>query len=152
MASAQEKMWLARYLTHFNAKRAGEEAGYKWPRRMGYKKKQKFAGEIAQALEEKAMSSDENLAHLAEIARREYAHYLTDEGEVNLTNMLDDDKGHLIKGFKRDRKGNVIVEFYDGQTALNTIRDHHDRGPSGASDDPLHVVYTNDWRESRADD
>lgn len=145
MASAQEKAWLARYLVHFNAKRAAEEVGYQWPRRMGYKKKQKFKEEIAAALEEKAMTAEEALARLSEQARAEYAEYLTDEGTVNLTQLLDDGKGHLIKGYKRDRKGNLIVEFYDGQTALRTILDHHHKAGSGPQE---HVVMSLDeWKD-----
>ena len=141
-----EKVWLNRYLVHFNAKKAAEEAGYKWPRRVGWQKKQKFADEIAEQLDEMALSAEEALARLSEQAMAEYAQYLTDEGTVNLTKLIDDEKAHLVKGYRRDRKGNVIVEFHDAQRALITILDHHTKGPTGSEDDPLHIKYITENR------
>lgn len=70
------------------------------------------------------MGADEVLVRLAQQARAEYALYLCDDGTVDLARLLADGKGHLIKGTKWDRLGNLVVEFYDGQHALELLGKH----------------------------
>lgn len=147
-----EKVWLAEYLTCFNATKAAERAGYKWPGRVGWQKKQKFADEISAALEERVMSAEEALAHLSDQARADISPYITDYG-IDVEKMKEDGLGHLIKGAKRivtkfdDR---LEVEVYDRQSALKTILTHHTKGPSGSEDDPINVRFI--WEEADADD
>lgn len=97
------------------------------------------------------MGPDEVLLRLAEQARAEYSAYLQIDGTVDLARLLQDGKGHLIKGIKETAHGRTI-EFYDGQAALVHLGKHHglfkDTGPSGTADDPVHVKYIKEIRPS----
>lgn len=149
MASKKEKAWLAEYLKCFNATEAARRAGYKWPGRMGWKKKEKFADEIARALDERVMEAQEALAHLSDQARADISPYIDARGVLDLHALIDAGLGHLVKSVRRvvtkfdDR---LEVEIYDRQSALKTILAHHDAGdPDRASQ---HVVMTLDeWKE-----
>lgn len=83
------------------------------------------------------MSADEALAHLADQARNRQSEYFRYDGTVNVQQLVADGLGHLIKGSKWDQHGNLVVEFYDAQSALKTILQHHDR--LGTADEPLHI-------------
>lgn len=127
MASAKEKAWLAEYLKTFNATEAARRAGYKWPRRIGSRKKQKFADEISAALKERVMSAEEALAHLSDQARADISPYV-DENGINLKKLKEAGLGHLIKSARRVRTANddrLEVEVYDKQAALVHIGRHH---------------------------
>jgi len=80
---------------------------------------------IQARIAEKAMSADEVLLRLAEQARGEQIEYLLDDGTVDLDRLIADGKGHLAKGIKWDRAGNLVVEFYDAQSALALIGRYH---------------------------
>ena len=56
--------------------------------------------------------------------RGEHTKYISDSGNVDLSELLKDDKGHLIKGIK-DTKYGKQIEFYDSQSALALIARHH---------------------------
>lgn len=101
---------------------------------------------IQERLNELRMSADEVLVRLAEQARAAYSRYIEikDNGSayVDLGAMQADDKLHLIKAIRETKEGQQI-EFYDAQTALVKLGDHHrvfKAGPSGTSDDPIHIV------------
>lgn len=115
---------------NFNATEAARLAKYKGNGRtlasVGWEnlRKPEIAEEIKKRLQNKAMGSDETLVRLGEHARADYKPYLNKDGEVDMKSLLDDDKGHLIKGIKKTKYGNQ-VEFYSSQSALALIAKHH---------------------------
>ncbi|NLD44166.1 MAG: terminase small subunit [Chloroflexi bacterium] len=124
--NAKRQAFVAEYLRCWNASEAARRAGYRHPMQYGSYliNLEVVAQEIRARLAEKAMSADEVLTRLAEQARAEYAQYLTDDGKIDLQAVIDDGKAHLIKSMKRDRGGNLVVEFYDAQAALALIGRH----------------------------
>lgn len=127
--SAKRRAFIEQYLRDFNAKQAAIRAGYS-PRSAPVTAHRIMAHpEVQEAIKarlaELKMGTDEVLLRLTEQARAEYAKYLGDEGTVDLVRMLADGKGHLIKGTKWDRRGNLVVEFYDAQSALVQIGRAH---------------------------
>lgn len=125
MPSHKERVWLEEYLKCFNAAEAARRADYKWPNRIGTRKLAKFADEIEARIAEKAMSADEVLLRLAEIARAEFTDYVNAEGEVNLNALKADGKMHLIKGTHWDRNDHLVIKFCDQEHALELIGKHH---------------------------
>jgi phage terminase small subunit len=133
MSSNKEKVWLEEYLKCFNASEAARRAGYKWPNRIGTRKLAKFADEIKARIAEKAMSADEVLLRLAEMARGEAGDYLLGDGSIDYDQLIADGKAHLIKKiYKTSRITKddeeilrITVEVYDAQRALELIGKHH---------------------------
>jgi len=130
--TGKQKKFIDAYLgkANFNASKAAILAGYKGNgSTIGAiasqnLKKLKIKEEIALRLEESAMTSDEVIARLGEQAKADYHQYLNSDGTVDLKRLLDDGKGHLIKGYTPLKSG-TRVDFYDGQSALNTLAKHH---------------------------
>lgn len=130
--TGKQKKFIDAYLgeANFNASKAAIIAGYKGNgNTIGQTAHKlvnngKVSDEIATRLEESAMTSDEVLSRLGEQAKVDYSPYLNPDGTVDLNNLLADNKGHLIKGFTPLKYG-TRVEFYDGQSALNTLAKHH---------------------------
>lgn len=126
----KQRAFIEEYLVDFNATRAAERAGYSGDdtvlASVGCEnlRKPKIAERIAQRMRAKAMTADEALMRLAEQARQEQAEYYLPDGTVDFERLLADGKGHLVKGTKWDRAGNLVVEFYDGQAALALIGKH----------------------------
>lgn len=118
------------YLVDFNATRAAQRAGYKGTdaslATIGWEnlRKLEIAEAVSQRLQEKAMGADEVLMRLAEQARNEHGRYIDENGSVNLSLLIADGKGHLIKGVKETQFGRNI-EFYDAQSALGLLAKHH---------------------------
>jgi len=127
--SAKRRVFVEHYLCSWNATRAAKEAGYS--ERTAHVQGCRLLSNanvqehIKARLAAKVMGTDEVLSRLAEQARAEYADYLHENGVLDLEKMLKDGKGHLIKGTKWDSKGNLVVEFYDAQTALVQIGRAH---------------------------
>lgn len=65
----KERIWLNEYLKCWNATEAARRAGYKSPEKQGWQKKEKFADEIKKRVNDIAMSAEERLITLSEIAR-----------------------------------------------------------------------------------
>jgi phage terminase small subunit len=124
----KRRAFVEEYLRCWNATEAARRAGYsdrtarsQGQRLLTYVDIQDL---VKARLAEKAMSADEVLTRLASMARAEYTDYLREDGTVDLDAMLKDGKGHLIKGTKWDRQGNLVVEFYDAHAALVDIGKH----------------------------
>lgn len=127
--SNKRRAFVEEYLKCWNATEAARRAGYsertadvQGPRLLGNVSVQEH---IKRRIREKAMGADEVLLRLGEQARGEVASYLDASGRVDLERLLADDKGHLVKGTKWDRQGNLVVEFYDAQAALALLGRHH---------------------------
>ena len=125
MLGVKERIWLAEYLKCFNATRAAEVAGYKWPNRIGSRLKLKHAELIEATLKSRAMTPEIVIDRLSDQAMAGYSEFINDKGEVNLKAMHAAGKMHLIKGIKYNRQGKKIIEFYDAQSALVHIGKHH---------------------------
>lgn len=127
--TGKQQRFIDAYFKCFNATEAARRAGYKGNGvtlgAVGAEnlKKPLIAKEIKTRLQASAMSADEVLMRLGEHARSDYKPYLNENG-VDLSRLLADDKGHLIKGIKETKYGKQI-EFYDGQSALSLIAKHH---------------------------
>lgn len=123
--SAKRRAFIEQYLRDFNGTQAAIRAGYsERSARVSACKilaRPEVQAEIQRRLAELKMGTDEVLLRLTEQARAEYAEYLGDDGTVDLQRMLDDGKAHLVRGTKWDRRGNLVVEFYDAQAALVQI-------------------------------
>lgn len=140
MASAKERVWLAEYLKTFNATEAARRAGYAHPNVMGPRKKAKFAEEIDAMIQEKMLDAEQVLAMTAEIATFDISPYVVQRGEtayIDANKMKEDGYGHLIRGAYTTRDG-ARIEIADPDWAKKVVLDHLTKGPSGASDDPVH--------------
>lgn len=79
------------------------------------------------------MGAREVVARLSQQARAEYSHYLRHKLDsagrpllwVDLDAMIGDGNAHLIKGYKYDRDGRLVVEFHDAQQALVHVGRFH---------------------------
>ena len=122
----KRKLFIAEYLKDLNATQAAKRAGYKHPDVMGTRliKVPQIRQAIDDFLRSRIMTSQEILKRLSEQACAEHGKYIDENGDVNLAKLRADDKMHLIKGTKRDRKNNLIVEFHDGQKALALMAKH----------------------------
>lgn len=128
MLSAKQKVWLEEYFKCWNATEAARRAGYKHPNVRGPENKTKFADEIKARLDEKAMTAEEVLAHLADQARGTADYYLDEYGHINLDKVRDAGMMHLIKKYKfvtYETGSREEVELYDAQSALELIGKHH---------------------------
>lgn len=172
----RQKVFVERYTTHWNGARAAREAGYssKTAKEMAYENltKPHIRVAIEAKLKEKAMTSDEVLARLAEIGRGTLDTFLVvgDDGFAALDFSGDaQDQVHLIKKIRSkrtrragtDEKGkpfpwedeNVEIELHDPQRALELLGKHHKlfndklevehRLDVEGLDDVLELVYGN---------
>jgi len=130
--TGKQKKFIDAYLgkANFNATRAARLAGYRGNgntlSQVSFRllRKDKIAEEVKLRLDESAMTSNEVIARLGEQAKADYHQYLNSDGTVNLKQLLDDGKGHLVKGYTPLKNG-TRVDFYDGQSALNILAKHH---------------------------
>jgi len=118
--TAKQQIFVAEYLKCWNSSEAARRAGYTGdantvgPRLLA---DVGISAEIERRKAEIIMSADEVMARLTEQGRAAYATYFTPDGAVNLSQLVADGKGHLIKKIKPTKEG-LEVEFYDAQTAL----------------------------------
>ena len=125
MPGVRERVFIAEYLKCFNATKAAEIAGYKWPSKIGPRMRQKHAELIDATLKSRAMTPEIVIDRLSDQAMAGYAEFIDDDGEVDLAGLRAAGKMHLIKAIKYDRQGRKMVEFYDAQTALIQVGKHH---------------------------
>ena len=114
------------YTKSWNATQAAKAAGYKNPRTLGSRltKVDSVQDYIAERLSEQTMDADEALQRLAQVARGEFAEFVTDEGTLDIPRMRKEGKVHLIKAIRHSRYG-PSIEFADMLSALTTIAKHH---------------------------
>ena len=129
----KQKLFIAEYLTDFNATQSAIRAGYskKTARFIGAENltKPNIRAEIDHHLKERAMSADEVLERIANIARGSADDFLTiDEWghtSLDLPRMEEEGKLHLIKKYKVTKQGGTEIELYDAQGALNQLGKAH---------------------------
>ena len=126
--NSKQQMFVDSYLQCFNATKAALDAGYSenTAAEIGYEnlRKPQIEQAISKRLKQAAMSADEVLMRLAEQARGEHGRYITTGGTVDIATLVNDKKAHLIKKVKETKDG-MEYEFYDAQSALNTLAKHH---------------------------
>jgi phage terminase small subunit len=160
----KQKKFVDEYCIDFNATQAAIRAGYseKSAGNIGYEnvKKPDISEAIHRRLQESAMSADEALMRLADMARGDMADFVTggDDGPIpDLGTALEDGRLHLVKKLKRKTKtymmgrgpeatlvteAEIDFELYDAKAALDTILKAHGVLDSqrGGKDDPLYIV------------
>lgn len=135
------------YCTYWDAQRAAIDAGYSeaTAKAKSYQfiKRPEIQEAISARLRYMAMGADEALKRLADQARINPTEFYTVDKvisrDINGVPILDSEgnpkvetrllinweavfsRGHLIKGIEYDRRGNVVLKFYDAQSALALI-------------------------------
>lgn len=99
--SPKEQIWLDTYLRTFNATEAARVAGYQWPEKQGYQKKQKFREEINELLRQRAMTPAEIIDELQQIALGDIADYFNGYTVIDLEKAKEDGKSKLVKKLKQ---------------------------------------------------
>jgi len=151
----KQQVFVEEYLCCFNATEAARRAEYKNPNKLGPRlvKVGKIAEVIAQRIQEKAMSADEVLAHLADIARFDPGLLLGKAGVIDWDGAKEQGHTRFVKKIEWS-DGSLKVETYDRMHALELLGKHQAMWIERQQidgDSTLHIEYVNDWRESRND-
>lgn len=161
--TGKQLAWANAYLETYNKTEAARRAGYQGNDvtlgAIGYEnfKKPQIQEYISQRLTESAMSSDEALKRLGDMARADIADFATLERIADLKDEEYKGKSHVIKKFKRkitrDIKNDteyeeIEIELYPADMQLERIGKHHglfnnDAGSSEKNPFVLKVVYGN---------
>lgn len=148
------------YFKDFNATQAAIRAGYseKTAYNIGWEnvRKREIADVISRRFQELAMSADEVLNRLADIARVDMGDFVTFEDGIklpfiDLKKAKDAGKLHLVKKIKYNAQGYLEFELHDPLPSLLNIGKHQGLFKetiehSGELD--LNVNYVNDWRDT----
>lgn len=125
----KERTFLINHLAGETQVRAAEIAGYKQPEKQGWRlaHSPKIQAAMDEILTAQEMPKLKVVALLSQHADAAYAPYLRSRNgrlHIDLDSLIADGLGHLIKGVKETRYGQV-VEFYDAQTALVQMGRYH---------------------------
>jgi len=126
----KQRIFIDEYLKCWNATEAARRAGYAGDSNtlavVGYEnlRKPNIADRISKRLQETTMSADEALTRLSEMARGEWGKYVTEQGDLDIIQLVQDGKGYLVKKVKETKDGKEF-EFYDAQRALVDIARAH---------------------------
>lgn len=145
MTSDMERVWLAEYLKCFDATAAARKAGYKWPGRVGWQKKEKFAKEIDAAIQEKILSADEALSLISDAATFDPSPYIRQEGKLiwfDVKAMKEDGVAHHIREAYTTKDG-PRIKMVDPDWAREVVLKHKTKGPAGTKDDPQYIALVN---------
>jgi phage terminase small subunit len=159
-SSAKEKAWFESYFgkARFNATEAARLAGYKWPGKIGWRKKEKFKEAIAERMKEMTMTADEALALLSKMARAPQADYMKPTGP-NMSKLIEAGHADMISEVKKSQ-GSINVKFHDQKDALKTILKVYEKIDKPANvnvtihgfDEMLDKAYGDEPKESEAPD
>lgn len=130
--TAKRQAFVDAYLTTWNASEAARVAGYAAPGQQGHRllKDVEIADEVQRRVSERAMSADEVLIRLADMARGSMDDFVSFRPGVKLP-LLDLEKAHaagkfgLVKKLKYTADGAVEFELYDAQAALVQLGKAH---------------------------
>ena len=141
MASEKEQIWLSEYLKTFNAAEAARRAGYKWPHQQGAQKKAKFRAEIDEILHKRAMTPEEIIDELQQIAQGDLADFMDIHGmgfNLTLEEAKEKGKTKLLKKVRQkttifsgrneedDREVHDLdIEMYSRHEALRDLAKLH---------------------------
>ena len=125
----KQRLFIDAYLECFNATEAARRAGYRGNNvtlgAVGYENlnKPQIALHIKKRLSESAMSADEALSRLAEMARSDmgdFISYDSDTGDFIIDWQAARGRTHLIKSIKHTAHG-IAIELHDSQSAIDKI-------------------------------
>lgn len=144
----QQEMFVSNYLRTFNATRAAIEAGYSEASAysQGHRllKNAEISSRVRARLQQAAMSTDEILYHLAEIARGDMGDLLDSSGNVDMEKAREYHRTGLIKKisqrtFTTEASDSVEweIEPYDRIKALELLGKHQGL---------FNTVKIEDWR------
>lgn len=140
----KQRAFIKEYLRDFNGTQAAIRAGYS--RKSAYSigsellKKPEIQTAIRKDLDERLMSSDENLKRLAEMARGDMGDFmdissmafqldLNKAKELGLTHLIKKVRQKTIttvdKNGEEEETNTIEIELYDAQEALNSIGKYH---------------------------
>ena len=132
--TGKQRIFIAEYVSDFNATRAAIAAGYSKNSAadIGYEnlRKPDIAEAIKRTIDDRCMTEGEVLIRLAEHARGSVDDFVTFSEGVKLP-ILDMSKAHkngkmhLLKKLKYTDQGGVEFELYDAQSALVLIGKVH---------------------------
>lgn len=126
----KRRVFIEEYLKCWNATKAAEAAGYKFPTRQGSRLLTfvEVKEEIQRRLDEKVMSADEALARLSDQARLDVGLFVYEDDDhelhVNWGDLVEAELTHLVKAIYLTKYG-TRIEFHDPQRALELIGKHH---------------------------
>ncbi|HUW14464.1 MAG TPA: terminase small subunit [Anaerolineae bacterium] len=146
----KQRVFVEEYLRCWNGAEAARRAGYKRPCVSAHENLRKLYIQevIEKRIREKAMSADEVLVHLADVARFDAGLLFGKGGIIN----WEDAKKHGYTQFVKKldwSPGALKVEIYDKMEALELLGKHQAMWVERhqiESDGTLKVVYVNDWR------
>ena len=127
--TSKQRLFIEAYLECWNATEAARRAGYKGNDNtlgsVGWENMQKPAikAAISKRLSEKAMSADEVLMRLGDMARGDIAEFVKDYGAINWEAVKE--KGCLVKKVSHSKGRHSSIELYDAQAALEKIGRAH---------------------------
>ena len=127
-----QKRFADEYLKCWNATEAARRAGYSATSENSLAaqgsrllRSVKVANIIRKRLQASAMSADEVLERFAEQARNDGMHFIDGSGRIDFQLLKEAGKEHLIHKLYYDDDGILTrVEFYNAQSALNTLAKH----------------------------
>lgn len=155
MADAKQQAFVEAYLRHFNASRAAIEAGYseKTAYSQGHRllKKAEIRAAIESRIATAAMSADEVLTRLSDMARADIGDFL----DLDIERLKRHPQSRLLKRVKRTIKTRTVgeveettevieLELHDPQAALVQLGRHHRLW--------IDRVQTEDWRSQAIED
>lgn len=153
--TAKQQKFVSEYIVSFNATQAAINAGYseKTAYSIGHENlsKPEIANAIRGYLNGFAMSAEEVLFHLTEIARGDIKYVLNEWGAIDPTIAVNRGKSNLIKKYKTktmliegrgenaqdQRIDEQEIEMYDRLTALGLLAKYHNL---------TNKVIIEDWR------
>lgn len=123
--TAKRRAFVDAYLQTWNASEAARVAGYAAPGQQGHRllKDVEISEEIQRRVSDRAMTADEVLIRLADIARGSMEEFVTFwDGvplpKLDLAKAQKAGKFGLVKKLKYGKDGEVEFELYDAQAAL----------------------------------
>jgi phage terminase small subunit len=131
----KRRAFLEEFLECFNATEAARRAGYKHPNVQGptLVKLSIIEDEIERRLKAKAMTADEALGRLADMARADISEFIADFGAIDWDAVQE--AGHLVKRISHRKGQQSQIELHDAQAALDKILKAH-----GAYSSNLHIT------------
>jgi len=133
----KQRAFVFEYLIDFNATQAAIRAGYspKWAGTNCDKllKNTNILAAIDEEFQKRAMSANEVLSRMTDIAQGSAADYLTIDKHgyvgIDLLKMKKEGKLHLIKKYSVTKNG-TVVELYDASAALVQMGKQHGLFPN----------------------
>ena len=157
----KQKAFVLEYIKDWNASQAAIRAGYKpeWAATNTGKllNNTKISAAIDEEYEKRAMSANEVISRMTDIARGSGDDYIEVDKHgyagLDLYKMKKAGKLHLIKKYSVTKNG-TTVELYDAQAALVTLGKRHgvfaDKHElTGKDGEPLNINFT--WAENAND-